>query len=270
MHKFTCIYLVFMLEYFHMELIICGTSPSWASPGGSCSGYLVKDDGHTLMIDCGNGALSVARQFTTIADIDAVFLTHLHGDHISDLLCLAYAIRYGWPRETPLPVWGPQEMPGQLRQLALGCGAVSDVFDKSFDLRCYSPGDEITTGPLLLKTMAVPHLIPTVAVDVSSSKGLRSRFTFSADCGPNEALPILAKDTPLLLCEATMPEPNIAGTVGFHLDGSEAGQIATAAGAKELLLTHYADELADHQLDAASETFSEFVGMAKPGLIVQL
>jgi ribonuclease BN (tRNA processing enzyme) len=38
-----------------VELRVLGKSPAWQDAGGACSGYLVVDDGTTLLLDCGSG-----------------------------------------------------------------------------------------------------------------------------------------------------------------------------------------------------------------------
>ena len=55
----------------------------------------------------------------------------------------------------------------------------------------------------------MPHFVPCNAVELAEAGG--ARFTFSADCAPNDALCELARDTDLLLIEATLPRPERDG-----------------------------------------------------------
>ena len=68
------------------------------------------------------------------------------------------------------------------------------------------------------------------------------RFTFSADCAPNEQLVQFAQETDLLLIEATLPRPERTGRRG-HLTPGEAGEHGRLAHARRLVLTHFSDEL---------------------------
>ena len=43
-----------------VQVTVLGKSPSWQDAGGACSGYLVQEDGTTLLLDCGNGVFSQA------------------------------------------------------------------------------------------------------------------------------------------------------------------------------------------------------------------
>ena len=46
-----------------MRLTVLGKSPSWQDADGACSGYLLEEDGTTLLVDCGNGVFSKLRRF---------------------------------------------------------------------------------------------------------------------------------------------------------------------------------------------------------------
>ncbi len=52
----------------------------------------------------------------------------------------------------------------------------------------------------------MPHFTTTYAIDFSSTSG-RGRFTYGADCRPGDELIEIARDTDLLLVEATLPRP---------------------------------------------------------------
>ena len=96
----------------------CG-SPSWASlllagAGGACSGYLIEEHGTCLLLDCGNGVFSKLRNFCDYVDVDAVFISHLHADHILDVVPYASALTYA-PRQQPVPVdrWPGTDTPAR-------------------------------------------------------------------------------------------------------------------------------------------------------------
>ena len=86
----------------------------------------------------------------------------------------------------------------------------------------------------------MPHFIAAFAVELTGADG--RRFTFGADCRFNDELVEFARETNLLLLEATagerQPEPD-----GGHMSAREAGELARLAGAGKLVLTHFSDEL---------------------------
>ncbi|HSR08685.1 MAG TPA: MBL fold metallo-hydrolase [Bryobacteraceae bacterium] len=69
---------------------------------------LVEAEGERLLFDCGRGAaIRLAQAGIREGEVDKVFLTHLHSDHILSIPDLLLA---GWGeqgRNTPLRVWGP-------------------------------------------------------------------------------------------------------------------------------------------------------------------
>jgi ribonuclease BN (tRNA processing enzyme) len=65
-------------------------------------------------------------------------------------------------------------------------------------------------------------------------------LAYSGDTGPTPALVELARDADIFLCEATLNKPE--GEPHGHLTAEEAREIAAAAGARRLLLTHRATE----------------------------
>lgn len=70
---------------------------------------LVEAGGHKLLFDAGRGALQrLAQLRVRWQDVDGVFLTHLHSDHVvgfPDLWLTGWLVS---GRDRPLPVWGPR------------------------------------------------------------------------------------------------------------------------------------------------------------------
>ncbi len=260
-----------------MRITVLGKSPAWQDAGGACSGYLVEDEGHTMLLECGNGVFSRLRQHCDYVDVDTVLVTHLHADHFLDLVPFSYALTYA-PRQQPVPVagWPGTESPARphlyapagacdvFRALVVWWGR-EDLIDNAFDVTEYEPWDELQTGPLQVRFCEVPHYIRTFAVEITSRSG--RRFTFGADCSPNDALVKFARDTDLLLIEGTLPRPERTGERG-HLTPSEAGQHGRDAGAKRLVVTHFSDELDSEWVGAeAAKAFGGPVELAYEGAV---
>jgi ribonuclease BN (tRNA processing enzyme) len=263
-----------------VRITVLGKSPAWQDAGGACSGYLVQEDGQSLLLDCGNGVLSKLRQHCDYVDVDAVLVSHLHADHSLDLVPFSYALTYA-PRQQPVPVggWPGTERPARPRLLApvgareafrhlVAFWGREDLIECAFDLQEYQPWDEFELGPLHVRLCEVPHYIRTFAVEVTGGSG--ARFTFGADCCPNEQLVQFAQDTHLLFIEATLPRPERTGERG-HLTPAEAGDHGRRAGAQRLVITHFSDELDPEWVRAeASEAFGGPVELAQEGAVFTL
>jgi ribonuclease BN (tRNA processing enzyme) len=260
-----------------VQITVLGKSPSWQDADGACSGYLVQEDGYSLLLDCGNGVFSKLRCYIDYVDVDAVLLSHLHADHFLDLIPFSYALTYA-PRQQPVPVAGwpgtsqparpalyaPPGATGLFRNV-VGSWGNDDLIEGAFGLQEYEPWDELEAGPFRIRFCEVPHFTTTFAIELSTDGG--RRLTYSADCSPNEQLVNFARGTDLLLIEATLPRAERTGERG-HLTPTEAGQHARDAGAKRLVLTHYSDELdADWAHEQSAIAFGGSVELAHQGAV---
>jgi ribonuclease BN (tRNA processing enzyme) len=224
-------------------ITVLGKSPSWQDAGGACSAYLVREGDYTLLLDCGTGSFAKLRLVHDYLDVDAVLITHLHSDHFFDLVPFSYGLSLGprAPRAEPPRLWAPPRAREVFRAM-LGAWGKPDLIESAFALEEYDPAAELELGPLGARMREVPHFTRTFAIDLSSnSRG--GRLTFGADCGPNDGLPELARDTDLLLIEATLTEPEPPTEPRGHLTAREAGEHGRRARAKRLVVTHFSDEL---------------------------
>lgn len=253
-----------------MRITVLGKSPAWQDADGACSGYLVQGGGQTLLLDCGPGVFAKLRTLVDYADIDAVVISHLHADHVMDLVPFASGIRYRtWEGEPPRPrLIAPPGAPETFARLCQGGNMTADHIELAFDLTVYDPADTLTLGDGLgVRFQPVPHYIPCNAVEFASGG---ARFTFGADCGPSEDLARFATGTDLLMTEATLLEPEPPEDRG-HLTPFEAGEHAQRAGAKRLVLTHFAAEAgADWVCSEAARAFGGPVDAAHEGAIYDL
>jgi ribonuclease BN (tRNA processing enzyme) len=264
-----------------LKVTVLGKSPSWQDVDGACSGYLVEDGDTSVLLDCGNGVFAKLRRFRDYVDVDAVAISHLHADHFLDLVPYSYALTYA-PRQQPVPVdrWPGTDNPARPRLIAprgaletfrrvVGAWGNEDLIEKAFAIEEYEPNAVVEVGTIRLFFQEVPHFTETFAIDVTTSNGA-GRVTFGADCSPTEELIAAAKETDLLLIEATLPRPERTGERG-HLTPAEAGEHARRAGAHRVVLTHISDELdPDWARDEASKTFGGEVEVAREGAVYEV
>jgi ribonuclease BN (tRNA processing enzyme) len=221
-----------------IRLTVLGTCGTYPAAGGACSGYLVEagQGGQTtkVWVDTGPGTLSNLLRVTELPALDAIWISHLHVDHVSDLLAANYALRYAdfQPPPAPVPVFGPTGWVSHVRPF-LTTGE-SEPINGVFEVHDLHDGERVDLGPLRLEAVATLHSVETYAVRASS--GGRT-LAYSADSGPCDALGRLADHADLFVCEAAWPElPE--GVPPIHLTPQLAGEWAAKARARRLLLTH--------------------------------
>jgi ribonuclease BN (tRNA processing enzyme) len=148
----------------------------------------------------------------------------------------------------------------------VGAWGNEDLIENAFELREYDASGPIVVGPLKISFHVVPHYCTTHAIDVASTNG-GGRFTFGADSRPTDELVEFARETDLLLVEATLPRPERDGVRG-HLTPGEAGDHARRAGARRVVITHISDELDEERArDEASRAFGGPVEVAHEGAV---
>jgi ribonuclease BN (tRNA processing enzyme) len=247
-----------------VRITVLGKSPAWQDADGACSGYLVEGGGRTVLLDCGPGVFAKLRKRVPYEQVDAVVISHLHADHVMDLVPFASGIRYRpWETAPPRPkLYAPPGAREVFAKLCEGGSMSPDHLELAFDLTLYDPAESLTLDGLEVRFQPVPHYIPANAVEFAEAG---ARFTFGADCGPSEDLARFAAGTDLLMVEATLLEPEPPDDRG-HLTPFEAGEHAARAGAKRLVLTHFSGEAgADWVRSEAARAYSGPVDAAHEG-----
>jgi ribonuclease BN (tRNA processing enzyme) len=236
-----------------VELTVLGKSPAMPDAGGAQSGYLITHAGFTLLLECGGGVFAKLRSAADPLTVDAVLISHLHADHTLDLLPFSFALAHRLGGEHPHrpPLYAPPGARSALTAFDSSLGMEGQIAE-GFALSEYDPSASLELGPFTVCFREVPHFIRAWACDVRSADG--RRLTYGADCGPNDAIVELARDTDTLMLEATEgPGPHLDGGQRGHLTAAEAGELARGAGAGRLLLTHFSDTFDADGLRAAAE-----------------
>ena len=216
-----------------MEAVILGAHGTWPSAGGATAGMLVSHEGHTVLLDVGTGTLAKLQEHIGLFDVDAVFVSHSHPDHVSDLYAYVLARLFSPEQPPKVPLYlAPRVLERFAPLLADDSGdmKVQDVFD----VHQVDGGEELHVGPFRVASAPMRHSVPTFGVRVEAD-GVS--VAYSADTGPTEELVGLARNTDLLVAEASWQDDEQARPP-IHLTAREAGEAAAKAGARRLILTH--------------------------------
>lgn len=208
-------------------LTVLGCSGTYAGPDGACSGYLVRYDGATVVIDLGSGSLANLQRHVAPAAVDAVVLSHEHPDHWLDLPLLRNALRYVLGQaDRELDVYGTE---GIRAQAATVMGELAPTLRwHTIDGR-----SSVEVGGLRLRFSVTDHPVETLAVRVDG--GGRS-LLYSADTGPAWRPGAAGAGVGTFVCEASL-SPEEEGS-SLHLSAAQAGALAADIGAERLVLTH--------------------------------
>ena len=216
-----------------MKLTIVGCAGTFPGPDSGCSSYLLEHDGFHLLIDAGNGSTGALQRSIGLLELDAVMISHMHGDHFLDLVTYTYARRYH-PDGQPecLPVHGPSDVADHVAA-AFG-RPVHDLLASVYDFHPAKGDDRLEVGPFTIDRARVNHPVETYAMRITA--GGRT-LAYSADTGVCDDLVKLARGVDVFLCEASYMDGD-DNPPDIHLTGKEAAEHANRAGVGQLVLTH--------------------------------
>jgi len=242
-----------------VELTVLGCSGSYGAPaGGACSGYLVRAGSDVIWLDCGNGSFANLQQHVHPSDLTAVVITHGHPDHCVDLYGLHVLNRYGLERRG-MPVYAPEGVEKQLETLV---GAWEDTFD----WRLIGDGTREAIGDAVLRFSRTEHPPPTMAVEIACEG---KRLVYTSDTGPGWSPDVFGQGADLILSEATYQHDDLRAPL--HLSARQAGEMARAAGARHLVLTHLWPTLDPVvSVEEGSDAFGKAVVLAAPHLVTHV
>jgi ribonuclease BN (tRNA processing enzyme) len=255
-----------------LTLTVLGAGPAGPNPGGANSGYLLRQDGQAVLIDCGAGVAGRIPLHVAVNRLDGVAISHLHPDHYFDLVALYYMLKFGEPRPSDLPRLLPVFVPPGGREFLRQFGQLisnrSAMLEDIFDVRDYSAGTETMVGGLPFTFHPVQHYILSHAMRVRGASG--AVLVFSSDAAPCPELIEAARGADLFLCESAVLDPSQDESDPArrgHMSAREAGQAARAAGAKRLLITHYrsGEQYDAVHLKGARQAFDGPVDLAREG-----
>jgi ribonuclease BN (tRNA processing enzyme) len=218
-----------------------GSADAFCSGGHPQAAYLLETDGSAVMVDCGPTALLSLKQrrFDT-ARLDAVIVSHFHGDHFGGLPYLL--LEYMWEslRDRPLIVAGP---PGiEQRVWALFRALYHDVMPEQlpFELQFRELQAEVSSAIAGFDVfpVRVPHQVEDVALALRFTVG-NKRLLYSGDSPWCDRFLALADGVDLFLCECTgYEDPH-----GTHIDWRTLERFVPQLKCRRLVLVHLGREM---------------------------
>ncbi|NYT38134.1 MBL fold metallo-hydrolase [Pusillimonas soli] len=237
-----------------------GTGAALPDPDRAQSSILVTlDNGRNFLFDCGEGSTrQMVRANINPADVPWVFLSHLHYDHVCGL---PFFVLSSWVfnREGRLAVFGPRgtqdfvDHSFEKGAFKLDIQARASYAVRQKNMQAIRPEvTEVAPGLMYQDEDVKVHidLVDHIPTEITDCFGIRFEaegkvIAFSGDTAPCESMVRLAQDADLLIHECTFPESFLAhraksgvGTYA-HTSPLQLGQIASRAGVKSLVATHF-------------------------------
>lgn len=232
-----------------MKLTVVGCTGSMSGPYSPASCYLVQGRGFdpdlgcermfNVVFDLGPGSFGQLWRYVDPRKIDAVVFSHLHADHMADVISLHVYRR--WHPEGclgPILLGGPTDLMSRVRGVD-GAGE-EETYATEFAPLLLEDQVPFQVGPLKITPYTGWHTVEAYGFRVEGpSEGDVSKtvsLAYTGDTDYCDSMVYMASGVDLLLSEAGFTAADKIR--GIHLTGERAAQLASDAGAQSLVLTH--------------------------------
>nr|WP_286207443.1 ribonuclease Z [Thermomicrobium sp. CFH 73360] len=147
-----------------------GTGGMMPLPERWLSALLIRSEGHTVLIDCGEGT-QISWRYTgwSFRDLDTILLTHLHADHVAGLPGVLFSLAFA-EREETVRVIGPQGT----RRIVAALRTIVPALPFSVEVLELPGSAELNLpGGLHLRALPVAHRVPCLAYTLHRPRGRR-------------------------------------------------------------------------------------------------
>lgn len=221
-----------------VRVTFIGSGNAFADGGRSHACVHVGAPGVSLLLDCGGSSLPAIKREIDAEAVDAIAISHLHGDHFGGIPYLVIEQHFAG-RKAPLTIGGPRALAERLR--AAESALYPDFFRKTkvgFAIRETVLGAEETElGGALVTALPVKH------VKESDPHGLRVRVgdklvAYSGDATWSDDLSRVAKGADLFICDASFFDTDDPSHISYRTLMSHRGELDC----RRIVLTHLGAE----------------------------
>jgi ribonuclease BN (tRNA processing enzyme) len=238
-----------------------GSGDSFGSGGRFQTCIVVDGPRSRFAIDFGTSSLiALAQQGIEHNSLDAILLTHLHGDHCGGVPFLLIDAMLAAKRTRPLVIAGPRDLRRRMDQIREALFPGSHVMTPKFPLTWIemAPGTPHAVLDLMVTPEAARHTAETnptaVRVEVADKV-----IAYTGDTEWTDDVARVARGADLFIAECYFYDK----PVKWHLNYQTIAALRQSLGAKRVVLTHMSDEMLARAADVPEEC-------AYDGLVVTL
>lgn len=243
-----------------MKITFLGTGVAIPQPGRVQSGMIIEIDSKPILFDCGGGVLNrIFESSYEHTDIDTIVLSHLHLDHVADVLCL---IKANWLCDkTDVTIYGPKGTQQWISMLL----EVYDYMQGKVDISVteIAAGEVFTPDGVSCKITCASgvHSVPSLGYRIQSGG---ATVVYSGDTEPCEPIMDLCSDVDVLIHECSFP---IGFEVTNHTTPDMLAGYMDEHGLKNtvdrLYLTHLYPHMQGHERESVELLQQYFKGGAR-------
>ena len=227
-----------MLGVFHteMRITIVGSGDAFGTGGRAHTCIKIDSSDATTVVDFGAGSIGAWKKLGLRFDcVDAIVVSHLHGDHFGGLPFLLLDCQFGEHRTKPLNLIGP---PGLARALDLALDVLfprvrETLWSFPWTVEEIPARRRVKASGFTIETFEVRHISWGLATGVRLEDGEKT-FAYSGDTAWTDTLVELTRDADLCLVECFSGD----GPVPNHMDWPTLEANLPRFSAKQTVITH--------------------------------
>jgi len=252
----------------NFTLSILGTASAMPISDRNPSAQVLSVHGRLFLIDCAEGTQQqIRRMHLSFLKIEAIFISHIHGDHCFGLFgLLSTMAMYGRTQE--LHIYAPAALAGPLKcfQTYFSEGINFEIIHHALSGKGLSEvhsskSVRVSSFPLDHKIECYGFRFDEILTPRAEAEGRAPvSYAYCSDTRPFEGLSDFVKGVSLLYHEATYPvEMEDKAVHRFHSTTADAARCALRAGVGRLLVGHYSSRVTDFEafLQECREIFPE-------------
>lgn len=243
-----------------MMMQIVGCSSVYPAEDQATSGYLLRGNFGSVLIDCGYLIADKIAKYYNIQRLAAVIISHMHPDHCDSLLTLGRFIFEERLKRTHLFL-PPQE--AEKTHELCNVNYFRAELNRYFNVIEYDSTKALCIDSLQIKMMLTKHPINTYAMRFTELDNSRD-LVYTSDTGWFDGLAEFCCGAYLMLVEAGdyPPASSLDEQERWHLTPEEAGQLIQKAEAKKGIITHYDSKYSEQILSMASRMCQRDITLA--------
>jgi len=244
-----------------VKLTFVGSGDAFGAGGRFQTCLLIDAPDLRVALDFGASSLiALNRLGVPHNSIDAVVLTHIHGDHCGGLPFMLMDAMLGAKRTAPLTIAGPVDSKARLAHIGSALLPGIETMTPKFPIDYVEMETlrEYSVRGMKIKTFPADHTKATNPTAVRIEVGGKI-IAYTGDGDWTEHLPALADGADLLVAECYFYSKHIK----FHLNYPTIKERRGLLRAKRLVLTHMAADMLSHAASVAEEK-------ACDGLVIEL
>ncbi|MGN6571919.1 MAG: MBL fold metallo-hydrolase [Pseudolabrys sp.] len=219
-----------------MKLTIVGCGDAFGSGGRMNTCFWLETAKATLVVDFGASSLVALKKAGLDPNaIDAIVLSHLHGDHFGALPLLLLDYQFLARRDRPILIAGPTGSRARIDALmeAFFPKSTGSKWKFGWEVQEIAPGVPDTVLGHAVVTAEVIHQSGTPSTALRLSDGEKT-FAYSGDTEWTDALLPIARDADLFICECYGFAGKLSGHLSWEILKPRLGDLA----ARRTMVTH--------------------------------